>query len=202
MNFRPLHDRVLVRRVEAEEKTAGGIIIPAMKARGYPGPFSAAVTSSTATLAIILPPSIPMILYGVAAEVSIGGLFIAGFGPGLLIGGSLMLFVYLYCKRQGWGRTDGDGRLGVLSATRQAAWAAAGVSLPRSSSQQIGVGTRVSWDNLRPGDLMFFYSPISHVGMYAGNGRMVHAVKPGTPVSMVELSGYYQSNFSGATRPG
>jgi cell wall-associated NlpC family hydrolase len=99
-----------------------------------------------------------------------------------------------------WGGTGPDGW--DCSGLTQAAWAAAGVSLPRSSYQQIGVGTRVSWDNLQPGDLLFFYSPISHVGIYAGNGQMAHAVKPGTPVSLVELSGYYQSNFSGATRPG
>jgi cell wall-associated NlpC family hydrolase len=99
-----------------------------------------------------------------------------------------------------WGGTGPDGW--DCSGLTQAAWAAAGVSLPRSSYQQIGVGTRVSWDNLRPGDLLFFYSPISHVGIYAGNGQMVHAVKPGTPVSMVSLDGYYQSNFNGATRPG
>lgn len=99
-----------------------------------------------------------------------------------------------------WGGTGPDGW--DCSGLTQAAWAAAGVSLPRSSYQQIGVGTRVSWDNLSPGDLLFFYSPISHVGIYAGNGQMVHAVNPGTPVSLVELSGYYQSNFSGATRPG
>ncbi|HEX6233016.1 MAG TPA: NlpC/P60 family protein [Jiangellaceae bacterium] len=99
-----------------------------------------------------------------------------------------------------WGGTGPDGW--DCSGLTQAAWAAAGVSLPRSSYQQIGVGTRVSWDNLRPGDLLFFYSPISHVGIYAGNGQMVHAVKPGTPVSMVSLDGYYRSNFSGATRPG
>lgn len=99
-----------------------------------------------------------------------------------------------------WGGTGPDGW--DCSGLTQAAWAAAGVSLPRSSYQQIGVGTRVSWDNLRPGDLLFFYSPISHVGIYAGNGQMVHAVKPGTPVSLIELSSYYRSNFSGATRPG
>jgi cell wall-associated NlpC family hydrolase len=99
-----------------------------------------------------------------------------------------------------WGGTGPDGW--DCSGLTQAAWAAAGVSLPRSSYQQIGVGTRVSWDNVRPGDLMFFYSPISHVGMYAGNGQMVHAVKPGTPVSLVDLEGYYRSNFAGATRPG
>lgn len=64
------------------------------------------------------------------------------------------------------------------------------------------MGTRVSWDQLQPGDLLFFYSPISHVGIYAGNGQMVHAVRPGVPVELVDLGGYYQSNYSGATRPG
>jgi tripartite ATP-independent transporter DctM subunit len=64
-----------------------------------------------------------MILYGVSAEVSIGELFIAGFGPGLLIGAALMLFVWAYCKYKGWGKNDGDGRLGVFKATWQAGWA-------------------------------------------------------------------------------
>jgi C4-dicarboxylate transporter, DctM subunit len=64
-----------------------------------------------------------MILYGVSAEVSIGELFIAGIGPGILIGGALMLFVWLWCKRKGLGRNDGDGRLPVLRATAQASWA-------------------------------------------------------------------------------
>jgi tripartite ATP-independent transporter DctM subunit len=64
-----------------------------------------------------------MILYGVAAEVSIGELFIAGVGPGLLIGGALMLFVWLWCKWKGWGKEDGDGRLSVGRATWKAGWA-------------------------------------------------------------------------------
>jgi len=72
---------------------------------------------------VIIPPSIPLILYGVSAEVSIGELFIAGFGPGILISGALMLFVYLYCKWKGWGKTDGEGRLKFLPATWQAGWA-------------------------------------------------------------------------------
>ena len=72
---------------------------------------------------MIIPPSIPMILYGVSAEVSIGELFIAGFGPGILISGALMLFVWLYCKWKGWGKNDGEGRLRIWPATRQAAWA-------------------------------------------------------------------------------
>jgi len=72
---------------------------------------------------VIIPPSIPMILYGVSAEVSIGELFIAGFGPGLFIGLALMLFVHLYCRWKGWGKNDGDGRLSFGKATWQAGWA-------------------------------------------------------------------------------
>jgi tripartite ATP-independent transporter DctM subunit len=79
--------------------------------------------ATSAELGVIIPPSIPMILYGVSAEVSIGELFIAGFGPGLLIGGALMLFVYLYCRYKGWGKNDGDGRLSFGKATWQAGWA-------------------------------------------------------------------------------
>ena len=72
---------------------------------------------------MIIPPSIPMILYGVAAEVSIGELFIAGFGPGLLIGGALMVFVIVYARIKGYGKDDREGRLPFLVATRKAALA-------------------------------------------------------------------------------
>ncbi len=101
----------------------GSILIPALIKHGYPTPWAAALQASSAELGVIIPPSIPMILYGVSAEVSIGELFIAGFGPGILIGGALMLFVYLWCKRKGWGRDDGEGRLSVARATLQAGWA-------------------------------------------------------------------------------
>ncbi|MES2956299.1 MAG: TRAP transporter large permease, partial [Pseudomonadota bacterium] len=70
-----------------------------------------------------IPPSIPMILYGVSAEVSIGELFIAGIGPGILISIALMIFVYVYCRIKGWGKNDGDGRLGFFKASWQAGWA-------------------------------------------------------------------------------
>jgi tripartite ATP-independent transporter DctM subunit len=103
----------------------GAILIPALIKHGYPTPYAAALQATSAELGVIIPPSIPMILYGVAAEVSIGELFIAGFGPGLLIGGTLMLFVYLWCKRKGWGKNDGDGRLPIGRATLQAGWALA-----------------------------------------------------------------------------
>jgi TRAP-type C4-dicarboxylate transport system permease large subunit len=94
----------------------GAILIPALMQHGYPRAWAASLQACSAELGVVIPPSIPMILYGVSAEVSIGELFIAGFGPGVLIGGALMLFVFLYCRRRGWGRNDGDGRLPLSSA--------------------------------------------------------------------------------------
>jgi tripartite ATP-independent transporter DctM subunit len=101
----------------------GAILIPALIKHGYPTNYAAALQATSAELGVVIPPSIPMILFGVAAEVSIGELFIAGVGPGILIGGALMLFVWLWCKWKGWGKSDGDGRLGVGRATLQAGWA-------------------------------------------------------------------------------
>jgi C4-dicarboxylate transporter, DctM subunit len=101
----------------------GAILIPALIKHGYPTPYAAALQATSAELGVIIPPSIPMILYGVSAEVSIGELFIAGFGPGILIGAALMLFVYVYCRIKGYGKNDGDGRLSFGKATWQAGWA-------------------------------------------------------------------------------
>jgi len=101
----------------------GAILIPALIKHGYPTSYAAALQATSAELGVIIPPSIPLILYGVSAEVSIGELFIAGVGPGILISLSLMAFVYVYCKIKGWGKNDGDGRLGFFKATLQAGWA-------------------------------------------------------------------------------
>ncbi len=101
----------------------GSILIPALIKHGYPTGYAAALQATSAELGVIIPPSIPMILFGVAAEVSIGELFIAGVVPGLLIGGALMLFVHLWCRFKGLGKNDGDGRLAVGIASRDAFWA-------------------------------------------------------------------------------
>ncbi len=98
----------------------GAIIIPAMTKHGYPTNFAAALQATSAELGVIIPPSIPLILYGVSAGVSIGDLFVAGFGPGLLIGGALIGFVYVYCRIKGWGTRDHEGRLPLVPAVRQA----------------------------------------------------------------------------------
>jgi peptidoglycan DL-endopeptidase CwlO len=79
------------------------------------------------------------------------------------------------------------------------AWAQAGVGLPHSSSAQQGSGTRVSSSSLEPGDLVFYYSPVSHVGIYIGGGRIVHAANPSTGVV---VSGVFSMPYSGAVRPG
>lgn len=79
------------------------------------------------------------------------------------------------------------------------AWAHAGVGLSHSSSAQYGSGAHVSQSALQPGDLLFFYSPISHVGMYIGGGQMIHAPHTG---DVVRIATPMWSDFVGAVRPG
>ena len=79
------------------------------------------------------------------------------------------------------------------------AWAKAGVSLSHSSKAQAGEGRRVSKDQLMPGDLIFYYSPISHVAMYIGNGRIVHAPRPGKSVEIAPMD---EMPYNTAVRPG
>ncbi len=83
----------------ADVAALGSILIPQMKKRGYSGPLAASVTSSSASLAIIIPPSIPMILYAVSANTSVEQLFVAGFVPGLLGAAGLMLVAYGFARR-------------------------------------------------------------------------------------------------------
>jgi len=80
------------------------------------------------------------------------------------------------------------------------AWGQAGVGLPHQSAEQQGQGRSVSRDQLQPGDLVFFGSPAYHVGMYIGNGMMVHAPTSGDVVKVTALA--YMSDYSGATRVG
>jgi peptidoglycan DL-endopeptidase CwlO len=79
------------------------------------------------------------------------------------------------------------------------AWGSVGVSLPHSAGQQYNYGRRVSKSDLQLGDLVFFYSPISHVGLYAGNGRVIHAPHPGASVEYIKMS---YMPYSGGSRPG
>lgn len=94
----------------------GAILIPAMVKQGYPAPLAASVQASSAELGVLIPPSIPLILYGVATETSIGDLFLAGLGPGFLVAGSLMALVLILCRVRGIGKLDGADRPGFLPA--------------------------------------------------------------------------------------
>ncbi|MGW1746093.1 NlpC/P60 family protein [Streptomyces sp. NPDC002092] len=98
-----------------------------------------------------------------------------------------------------WGAT-GPGSYDCSGLT-QAAWKAAGVSLPRTTYDQVNAGTTVSLTDAQPGDLIFFYDDISHVGVYIGNGMMIHAPKPGAYVR--EESIYYggESIIHSVVRP-
>ncbi|MCE8033610.1 TRAP transporter large permease [Billgrantia tianxiuensis] len=101
----------------------GAILIPAMVRHGYPKPLAASIQASSAELGVLIPPSIPLILFGVSTDTSIGQLFLAGVGPGLLIGMALILFLYLFCKVRGYGLEDHkDSTSFVVSFKR--AWAA------------------------------------------------------------------------------
>ncbi|WP_243741029.1 C40 family peptidase [Streptomyces sp. 8K308] len=100
-------------------------------------------------------------------------------------------------KPYGWGATGPDAY--DCSGLTQAAWRAAGVSLPRTSYSQADAGTRVSRDALRPGDLVFYYPGLSHVGMYVGDGQIVHASRPGAPVRLAPVD---SMPLVAAVRPG
>lgn len=85
------------------------------------------------------------------------------------------------------------------SGLTMGAWKAAGVTLPRTTFDQVDVGTKVSRSQMRPGDLIFFYDDVTHVGIYAGNGQMIHAPKPGTEVRYESID---NMPFHSANRPG
>ena len=85
----------------ADAAVMSKIFVPSMEKQGYPKTFAAAVTATSATLGIIIPPSIPMVLYGVTTNTSIKDLFIAGIIPGLLLGGSFMVTSYIFARREG-----------------------------------------------------------------------------------------------------
>ena len=86
-----------------------------------------------------------------------------------------------------WGAAGPDSF--DCSGLTQAAWKTAGISLPRTTWDQVGVGQKVSVDAAQPGDLVFFYDDISHVGIYIGGGEMIHAPKPGADVRVESI--YY-----------
>jgi C4-dicarboxylate transporter DctM subunit len=107
----------------ADVAALGSILIPAMKKKGYPGPFAAAVTSSSATLAVIIPPSIPMILYAVMADSSVVQLFVAGIIPGLIGGLTMMVLSYWFALRHNYPVEENFELKKLWRTFKSASWA-------------------------------------------------------------------------------
>ncbi|WP_230533275.1 TRAP transporter large permease [Microvirga roseola] len=101
----------------------GAILIPAMVRQNYPVGFAASLQATSAELGVIIPPSIPMILYGVAASAPVGDLFIAGFGPGILIAGALTLYVWTWSRVKKHEVPSGFTHKPILVSARRATFA-------------------------------------------------------------------------------
>lgn len=97
----------------------GSMVIPTMLQKGYSKSFTLALIATAGSIGVIIPPSIPMVVYGVSTSTSISSLFMAGFLPGLLIGSSLILMSYIYCRRHGW---KGDDRRYTFREKMEALW--------------------------------------------------------------------------------
>lgn len=80
----------------------GSMVVPTMLEKGYSKSFTLALIATAGSIGVVIPPSIPMVIYGVSTNTSISGLFMAGFLPGFLIGIALIILCYFYCKKQGW----------------------------------------------------------------------------------------------------
>lgn len=99
----------------------GTMVIPSMVEKGYDRKFSLALVACAGSIGVIIPPSIPMVIYGVSTGTSVSSLFMAGFLPGILIGISLIVMCYVICKKKGW---KGDDRRYTAKEKWQAVWEA------------------------------------------------------------------------------
>jgi tripartite ATP-independent transporter DctM subunit len=108
----------------ATAAAVGSTLVPEMEKKKYPRPFAAAVVASSGELGVIIPPSVPMIIYAVIAEVSISQLFLAGVIPGIMIGMSLILTCIVVCTIKGYGERTPFVLNAYLSNLLRATWRA------------------------------------------------------------------------------
>ena len=97
----------------------GSMVVPTMLEKGYSKSFTLALIATAGSIGVIIPPSIPMVIYGVSTSTSISSMFMAGFVPGILIGFSLILMSYIYCKKHGW---KGDDKRYTAKEKLAAVW--------------------------------------------------------------------------------
>ena len=109
----------------ADAAAIGKVVIPAMARRGYPRRLAAAIVSNAASAAILIPPSIPMIIYAWMAEVSVARLFLAGFAPGFLAGGAMMVLCYYFARKMNLPVEQAFSIRNVGRSLKDAAWALA-----------------------------------------------------------------------------
>ena len=107
----------------ADAAGIGSLLIPQMKKQGYDSSFAVAITACSSVMGVIIPPSILMVVWGGLMSISIGGLFLAGVLPGVLIAGSQMLTVYIYAKRRGYPVYNRSTLLELLAAAASASLA-------------------------------------------------------------------------------
>ena len=97
----------------------GSMVVPTMLEKGYSKSFTLALIATAGSIGVVIPPSIPMVIYGVSTSTSISGMFMAGFLPGILIGIGLIICCYFYCKKPGW---QGDDRRYTAKEKLAAIW--------------------------------------------------------------------------------
>ena len=111
----------------ATTASVGGTLIPEMEKKWYPKDFSSAVVAAAGTTGLVIPPSTSMIVYGVAASVSIGKLFMGGFIPGLLMGAAMMLVIYATSRKHGYGGGEKASAGEKIAALKDGIW---GILMP------------------------------------------------------------------------
>lgn len=109
----------------ADAASIGGVMIPGMRKAGYPADFAAAVTAASSTVGPIIPPSVPMIIVGSLAGISVGQMFVAGAVPGVLMGLAMMVTCYVISRRRGFPRQAWQGWGEVARSLGSASWALA-----------------------------------------------------------------------------
>ncbi|ALO10512.1 Putative NPL or P60 family secreted protein [Streptomyces venezuelae] len=184
--------RTLLARLTAEERARYDAAVAARDSARAPGGGGTATTRGTATAAEVTAGSA-----ATRADRSSGGERGPVTAPNTRAAEAVSFARAQLGKPYVWGATGPSAY--DCSGLTQAAWRAAGVSLPRTTYTQINAGQRVSRSQLAPGDLIFFYSGISHVGLYIGGGQMIHAPRPGAPVRVAPID---EMPFAGATRVG
>lgn len=175
----------------ADAAAVGSVMIPAMKKEGYPGAYAAAVTASSATIGLVIPPSIPMVIFGLFTGANIGALFLAGVVPGLLMGAFLITASYVLSLRRGYPRTPWQGMTELWSALKGAMLAllmpvlvVVGLTMGIATTAEIGAvaavyAALVSWLIYREATLRDLWSAVVAAAVDSARVLIIVAISGG-----------------------